>query len=99
MTDSTGQYVYAGFWRRFWALVVDAITIHLLLVFLTIVASLALDLAGVTVDARFARMSDAACLSAFYLVMTVFWLAYRIVLESSPLQATIGKLALSIKVM
>jgi uncharacterized RDD family membrane protein YckC len=95
MTDVTDKYIYAGFWRGFWALVIDAITIHLLFFFLVFVVALALALAGIPPEPRFEEVSDTSYLG----FITLFWLLYRILLESSPLQATVGKLALSIKVM
>jgi uncharacterized RDD family membrane protein YckC len=95
MTDSTDRYIYAGFWRRFWALVIDAITIHLIFFLAVFVVALALGLAGISAEARFEEVSDTSYLG----LLTLFWLLYRILLESSPLQATVGKLALSIKVM
>src|SRR5215213_8161507 len=91
------RYPFAGFWRRLLAHIIDVIAILLFLCFLAMVAAVILDLADISsapIPAKQIEAIDAAA----YLFFMAFWLLYRSVLESSPLQATIGKLALSIKV-
>jgi uncharacterized RDD family membrane protein YckC len=97
MTAVTGGPVYAGFWRRFWALVIDTIILSLVL---AAVAIPVLLWSGISLDSDLTDLtewSDRAGAIA-YAADFVLWLLYYALMESSPLQATLGKMALSIRV-
>ena len=97
MTAVTGGPVYAGFWRRFWALVIDAIILSLVLAAVAVPVML---WSGISLDSDVTDLtewSDRAGAIA-YAADLLLWLLYYALMESSPLQATLGKLALSIRV-
>ncbi len=82
---------YAGFWRRFWAYILDAII---------------LDFVSIPVWIRFGLFKNFPKLGSLpsdhsmlllldWIFVLLFWLYYAI-MESSRLQATIGKMALGI---
>jgi uncharacterized RDD family membrane protein YckC len=94
---------YAGFWRRVLAHVVDLIAIVIFLYAVAILLLVAIWLLPgssetISMTPSLEKTVDAAAEITAYVVGTGFWLLYRAAFESSPLQATIGKLALSIKV-
>jgi uncharacterized RDD family membrane protein YckC len=74
---------YAGFWTRLWAFIIDAI-----------ILSAAGGVVGLSIDADF-DFDFWRTESAIQIV--VFWL-YFALMESSHLQATVGKMALGLKV-
>jgi uncharacterized RDD family membrane protein YckC len=75
MNEENVFYGYAGFWKRFIAILIDSIMINIILLIIT--------------------SSDMAHYP--YLNLVVNWL-YFALLESSAKQATVGKMALGIKV-
>ena len=77
--------IYAGFWRRLAAYLVDSL----------VVAALQLGLYAVAVASA---TSDPRALATSLAVRGAATWAYFAVMESSPLQATLGKLALGIRV-
>ena len=97
MAELAGGPVYAGFWRRFWALVIDTIILSLVL---AAVAVPVLLWSGISLDSDLTDLTDwndraGAIAQAAYFVL---WVLYYALMESSPLQATLGKMALSIRV-
>ena len=75
--------MYAGFWKRFVALIIDNILLMIILI-----------PAGIFVGLKSGPTSDYAGLT-----LTAIWVCYFALLESSPWQATLGKKALGIKVV
>jgi uncharacterized RDD family membrane protein YckC len=97
MTAVTGGPAYAGFWRRFWALVIDTIILSLVLAAVAVPVML---WSGISLDSDVTDLTewtDRAGAIA-YAADLVLWLLYYALMESSPLQATLGKMALSIRV-
>jgi uncharacterized RDD family membrane protein YckC len=94
---------YGGFWRRFWALVIDSI----LLWFVGLPVRTALGLTGFAIGSspwsnpdematRIAAMMGTVLLAwSFNLTLS---LGYFSLMESSKLQASVGKMALGLKV-
>jgi uncharacterized RDD family membrane protein YckC len=91
MADTTGETTYAGFWRRFWAFVIDAIILKVAVGTALIAA---FQLMGLSWDFGSAQMPD----GKIGIPAIVVWWLYFALLESSSRQATLGKMALSIKV-
>jgi uncharacterized RDD family membrane protein YckC/Tfp pilus assembly major pilin PilA len=83
--STPGAAIYAGFWRRVGAYLVD----YVILITVAFVAGIALGLAGV--------WSSRAEVGFQAIFVVAYWL-YVTGLESSVYQATLGKLALRIKV-
>jgi uncharacterized RDD family membrane protein YckC len=81
-----GASIYAGFWRRFAAVIIDGLLLSVVTVPLT------LAFGGDDGYAEAARSSAGSSISA-----VVTWLYYAI-MESSSKQATVGKMALGIMV-
>jgi uncharacterized RDD family membrane protein YckC len=100
---------YAGFWLRFVAAIIDGIIIAILqsVVIMPILAMFGLSIATMG-DFNFNSMSDqdmigmfAAFIAFFSVVMTISFVIqtfYFTLMESSKNQATVGKLALGLKV-
>jgi len=87
--------MYAGFWIRLAAYLIDYVILDLLLVLLSLVGSAAwwyLHPLG-----RSGSPMDGAEVWLFILYLPLFWL-YRTVLESSRMQGTLGKLACGLAV-
>jgi uncharacterized RDD family membrane protein YckC len=97
MAELAGGPVYAGFWRRFWALVIDTIIMGLVL---AAVAVPVLLWSGISLESDLTDVSEwgerAGAIA--YAADFVLWWLYFSIMESSPLQATLGKMALSIRV-
>jgi uncharacterized RDD family membrane protein YckC len=97
--------VYAGFWRRFGAYVVDSIILTIGLGILLFVLSLigipifeSAEYAAETADMSASISAGANLSPVASIILFVVGLLYFPLLESSSLQATPGKLALGIKV-
>ncbi len=89
---------YAGFWRRFFAYVLDGILVFVIATGGDAVAGLALGVdvglaKGIHAGARQAASAALGCTIG----TAAAWL-YWALLESSPFQATLGKMALAIQV-
>jgi uncharacterized RDD family membrane protein YckC len=95
---------YAGFWKRFLAFIIDAILIGIVqwVILTPILAAI-----GIGAVNNMETMSDdpaammgamAAMFGAVNVITTVIWVLYYTLMESSKTQATVGKMALSIKV-
>jgi len=85
----SGPVLYAGFWRRFVAYVIDAIAVNIVILIAVFVVSLILG---------FARTSSDVSSVAGGIVALIIALLYYPLQESSEAQATIGKRALGLKV-
>ncbi|WP_040727972.1 RDD family protein [Thiomicrorhabdus sp. Kp2] len=92
-TENTVQY--AGFWRRFLAYIVDWAVLTVLGIFLVIGYSMFLAFMGNDLGDEASVLMFQA--QAKLLTFLMAWLYYA-VMESSAKQATLGKLALGIKV-
>ena len=95
MANSAGGPAYAGFWLRFWAFIIDMITIHIAL---GVVAIPILLWAGIPLDSEPEEWTNGPAVAIVYVASFLLWWLYFALLESSPRQATLGKMALSIKV-
>lgn len=99
---AAGSTVYAGFWRRFWAVFLDGIVLNIGSFPLVMLAMIPM---GATFESfRGDEYSPEAFAAMFgtYLLLAVLgtvvsWLYYAL-LESSGRQATVGKLATGIRV-
>ena len=79
-----GAVRYAGFWRRFWAALIDGII---------------LGIAGTVLGLPFGSADPANPeLNASNVIVFVLGIAYYVFMESSERQATLGKMALGLKV-
>jgi uncharacterized RDD family membrane protein YckC len=89
---------YAGFWLRFVAALIDGIFIFIVIMGAVTVAKFVL---GVPVGAAAGKYGVKALKGAHALIFLIFilipWL-YWALMESSPRQATLGKMALGLKV-
>lgn len=81
--------MYAGFWRRFAALIIDNVLLNVLTS--VVMAVVGYDFTGRT-------QPDIARLFLAFCVLMVIYFLYWPLFESSPMQATPGKMALGIKV-
>lgn len=95
-----GEVVYAGFWKRYAALCIDSIAVGIVYYLILIVAMAVVfgtgGMAGTGPDALGARL--ASMMVVVYVLYPVISGLYYVGLESSSLQATLGKMAVGIKV-
>ena len=91
--DTTGTE-YAGFWKRFFALLIDTLISGLFGFIIGLVLGIALVVFGVSP----AALNDPAAQAGFNIFGFVIGVSYCVLMESSKFQGTIGKLALGIKV-
>jgi uncharacterized RDD family membrane protein YckC len=100
--------LYAGFWLRFVAYVIDSIIVYVIQSFIFIPV---LGLLGITFASDFENMENMSdteamgmlgAMMAFsggaFLLITIISILYWSLMESSKYQATVGKLALGLKV-
>jgi uncharacterized RDD family membrane protein YckC len=100
--------LYAGFWLRFVAYVIDSIIVYVIQSFIFIPV---LGLLGITFASDFENMENMSdteamgmlgAMMAFsggaFLLITIISIMYWSLMESSKYQATVGKLALGLKV-
>jgi len=92
-----GATRYGGFWIRFVAIIIDAIAVGLVTGPVSLIISIALGLAGhaVSMPKEGAQLASFMVTGAFGAL--VHWI-YEAALESSRHQATLGKMALGLKV-
>jgi len=86
--------IYAGFWLRLAAALIDALTMFIPFCFVSVVVVFICRL----VSAKKGYDPAVPIIVALPLVFIVFTLFYFAVLESSPWQATLGKMALGLRV-
>lgn len=92
------SFIYAGFWRRFVAMVIDYIVLGVVIGALTVAGFPLLKFAPEGVQAAAAESTRINPNDASGFVVAVIGLLYYTAMECSPLQATLGKLALSLRV-
>jgi uncharacterized RDD family membrane protein YckC len=83
---------YAGFWRRFLAYIIDSIILFAVLSLFGV--------SGWPGDAEMKKIIEGTAqfnMNAYAITLVAWWI-YGAVLESSPWQATLGKMALGISV-
>jgi uncharacterized RDD family membrane protein YckC len=90
---------YGGFWRRFWAVVLDGLIVNVVTVpvgmMLSLPTATLIDSDNITAEQMVAYLSAYAM--AAFIGTVVNWL-YFALMESSKWQATLGKLALGLRV-
>jgi uncharacterized RDD family membrane protein YckC len=97
-TASAVYLEYAGFWRRFGAYIIDTVILNVLSIGISAVTRLGVSGADSAADIDpYTYIFSANFLMYFGLIMAVNML-YWSLFESSPAQATPGKLVLGIKV-
>lgn len=94
---------YAGFWKRFLAYVIDAILLSIVyfVVLVPVIGLFGLGAMTQAEDPSAAEGMIMAAIGAYFVVVVLLMIAgwlYFALMESSSKQATLGKLALSIKV-
>lgn len=87
------EFLYAGFWKRLFAYIIDYIIFNMLMVMIAI-----LGFANAINFNETDPIALVTSLSTFYLVYYLGWWLYFSLQESSTAQATIGKRLLGIKV-
>src|SRR5581483_628575 len=100
MTDMALQHsttLYAGFWRRVIAIIIDAIVLTIIEVVFGGIIGLIAGLTGFGFDSGSGGLS-AGLVVLLYVVGFGFQWLYFALMESGAKQATLGKMALSIKV-
>jgi uncharacterized RDD family membrane protein YckC len=85
---------YAGFWRRFGAYIIDGIILNVLSLGISVVTSLGASAADIDLYAYIFSTGFLMYFGISIAANVLYWGLF----ESSPLQATPGKLALGIKV-
>ncbi len=89
---------YAGFWRRFFAYVIDGLVLSLVMTPVYLVV-LGIASSGQSSFSRGEMSTGTSCaLTALYLVLMVIVWLYSACFESSGKQATLGKMAMGVKV-
>jgi len=93
-----GHLVYAGFWLRFLAYVIDLVLLYAVVFTGSLLMGFVIGMVVVLVD-RDALQSVLTIVKPVTVVITlvIFWL-YFTLMESSRLQATVGKMALGLRV-
>ena len=96
---ATAAVTYGGFWRRFWAVVLDGLIVNIVTVpagmMLSLPTAAMIDSDTITAE-QMAAYFSAYAMAAFISVL-VNWL-YFALMESSKWQGTLGKLALGLRV-
>jgi len=91
MNEQTTQTSYAGFWRRFLAVIIDGIILNIVFYIISAIFGFPYGMSGGTArSAGFFGFSN-------LISIIIGWLYYAF-MESSTKQATLGKMALGIKV-
>jgi len=88
---------YAGFWKRFLAYIIDLFIIILVSFAIGLAFGLLLLAAGVEPSDEYSGFFDIADIALFLFNTTLIWIYYA-EMESSSTQATLGKMAVGIKV-
>lgn len=90
---------YGGFWRRFWAWVIDSFLLSAVFIPLSLMAGIPLlgwgDVEDVDPDQLLALLGSFVAIGLVRMILS--WL-YFALMESSSKQATLGKMALGIRV-
>ncbi|HZP17031.1 MAG TPA: RDD family protein [Terriglobales bacterium] len=88
---------YGGFWVRFVAFVIDALVVGIVVWPISAMIALSIGLAGGAVDMPMIGVHLVRGIAGFTLSACANWI-YEAALESSSKQATLGKMALGLKV-
>ena len=94
---TTAAARYGGFWIRFVAVIIDAIVVGVVTFPVSLIIGVVLGLAGHAVAMPNAGAQLASFLITFTFSTLASWI-YEAALESSRYQATLGKMALGLKV-
>ena len=96
---ATGGIVYAGFWKRLAALMIDSLVVTIAYYAVVVVAMIAFGIgaAGMFSGSPSSPGGIAALLGVVYLTYPLISGLYYVGLESSSTQATLGKMAVGIK--
>jgi uncharacterized RDD family membrane protein YckC len=89
---------YAGFWRRFTAYFLDNVILAFAELVFLFVLGLVLQLTGITDSINKDETSQIIAGTFLLILIIVNWLYFSL-MESSKFQATVGKIALNIKVV
>ena len=99
VVDTLPSVRYGGFWRRFWAWVIDGFLLSAVFIPLSLMAGIPLlgwgDVEDVDPDQLFALLGSFVAIGLVRMILS--WL-YFALMESSSKQATVGKMALGIRV-
>jgi len=97
---ASGEVVYAGFWKRLAALIIDSLVVTVAYYVVVVVAMIVfgIGLAGVFKENPSSPAGMAVLLGVLYLTYPLISALYYVGLESSASQATLGKMAVGIKV-
>lgn len=93
----TGAIRFGGFWIRFVAVIIDAIVVGVVTFPVSLIIGVVLGLAGHAVAMPNAGAQLASFLVTFTFSTLASWI-YEAAMESSKYQATLGKMALGLKV-
>lgn len=88
---------YAGFWRRFLAVLIDSVILVIAGIFIGLFIGFFIGIIGATSGMDMMSIQMLAGLVGYVAGLTLNWL-YFTIFESSKLKATVGKLALGIVV-
>lgn len=92
--DGSATLEYAGFWRRFAAMIIDGILLNIV----TMIVGLILGIRpGMLYGVNLADLAGPRLAGFSVITVILAWLYYTM-LESSPWRATLGKMALGISV-
>lgn len=96
-----GEVVYAGFWRRAAASTLDSLALVIPVAIIQVALAAVLGATAALSDptTMFASGSGAAIFAALYLFPLLLQAAYFAVMHASPKQASLGKMAVGIKVV
>ena len=107
-TTNTEILVYAGFWRRFAAMLIDYLILGALhmIVIVPVLGMLGIGAVASGIDAEGMSEDDQAMLfmailigaAILYVVLAIIGWLYYALMESSSRQATVGKIALGLRV-
>jgi uncharacterized RDD family membrane protein YckC len=96
---ATARYLdYAGFWRRFGAYIIDTVILNALSLGIGAVTGLGISAADNATDIETFKYFFSSYFLIYFALSTVATMLYWGLFESSPLQATPGKMVLGIKV-
>jgi uncharacterized RDD family membrane protein YckC len=93
-----GEVVYAGFWKRVAASIIDSVVLLVVILILAIVLGVFGAAAGVGANPDGISSASMISLGLFYLFEIVGIALYFAMMHASSMQATLGKMAVGIKV-
>ena len=91
--------VFAGYWRRVAALLIDWVILMIMFAIVMMVFGIGVDAIMTGGGGGMEDVGAAMTMFIFvYVGLMILWFAYKVVLECSPMRATLGKMALGIVV-